>query len=353
MSASPFAEMPAETIADHLDRGQRLRVVHPGRPQDADGADVLAVAPPRARRPPSRRPAARRRARHRSPPTGRGSSTSRTSETMTYCCSSVLQHGAHRVDRVERLRHRRRCRRRTPARACRSATSACMRPAHSSSTSAIAAGRAGRRAVERRARRARAAGAPWPPTRAARTASPASSIGLVLDRCRWTAPPPRPPTRADRPTTCTERTTARSRRAGRRPATAWRVSCASRFEVWCSISSRRPWAASKKSPTRCAADDVEPTRRGHVVDEEAVALVGGDATGRRVRLDQVALLLEHGHLVAHGGRADLHARRVGDVGRPDRLRGGDVLLHDRPQDGCLAFVEHVRRQCGFVTSGWW
>ena len=87
-------------------------------------------------------------------------------------------------------------------------------------------------------------------------------------------------------------------------------------------------------------DRVEPAGRGHVVDEEAVALVGGDAPGRRVRLGEVALLLEHGHLVAHGGRADLHAGRIGDVRGPHRLRGGDVLLHDGSQDGGLAFVEH-------------
>ena len=97
---------------------------------------------------------------------------------------------------------------------------------------------------------------------------------------------------------------------------------------------------------------VEATGRGHVVDEEAVALVGGNAAGRRVRLGEVALLLEHGHLVAHGGRADLHAGRVGDVGGPHRLRGGDVLLHHGPQDGGLAFVEH-RSPSGRSAEGGW
>ena len=81
-------------------------------------------------------------------------------------------------------------------------------------------------------------------------------------------------------------------------------------------------------------------RRHEVVDEEAVALVGRDAPGRRVRLDEVALLLEHGHLVAHRRGRDAHAGRVGDVGGPDGKRRGDVLLHHRTQDRRLAFVEH-------------
>ena len=49
---------------------------------------------------------------------------------------------------------------------------------------------------------------------------------------------------------------------------------------------------------------------GEVVDEEAVALVGRDASGRGVRLDQVALLLEHRHLVAHRRRRHADARRA-------------------------------------------
>ena len=86
---------------------------------------------------------------------------------------------------------------------------------------------------------------------------------------------------------------------------------------------------------------VERARGGEVVDEEAVALVGGDPPGRRVRLDEVALLLEHGHLVAHRGRRHPHAGRVGDVGRTHRQRRGDVLLHDGAQDRGLAVVEHL------------
>ena len=93
-----------------------------------------------------------------------------------------------------------------------------------------------------------------------------------------------------------------------------------------------------------------PGRR-QVVDEEPVALVGRDAAGRRVRLDEVALLLEHGHLVAHRRRGHLHAGRVGDVGRAHGLRRGDVLLHDGAQDRGLAVVEHAGSQGYRVLTG--
>ena len=89
---------------------------------------------------------------------------------------------------------------------------------------------------------------------------------------------------------------------------------------------------------------VEATGCGDVVDEEPIALVGRDATGRGVRLRQIPLLLEHRHLVANGRRADPNAGQIGDVRRPDRLSRGDVLLHDGPENGGLAFVEHLALQ---------
>ena len=89
---------------------------------------------------------------------------------------------------------------------------------------------------------------------------------------------------------------------------------------------------------------IEQAGAGDVVDEEAVALVGRHPSGRRVRLGEVALLLQHGHLVAHGRGADLDPGRGGDVRRADGLGRGDVLLHDGPQDGRLAFVQHLAVQ---------
>ena len=86
--------------------------------------------------------------------------------------------------------------------------------------------------------------------------------------------------------------------------------------------------------------DLETTGFGHVVDEEAVALVGGNAARGCVGLGEIALLLEHGHLVAHRGRADLDPGRVGHMGGTDGLGRGDVLVNHRPQDGGSALVEH-------------
>ncbi len=53
---------------------------------------------------------------------------------------------------------------------------------------------------------------------------------------------------------------------------------------------------------------VEQSGCGEMVDEEAVALVRRDPPGRGVRLDEIALLFEHGHLVAHGRRRDARSR---------------------------------------------
>ncbi len=91
-------------------------------------------------------------------------------------------------------------------------------------------------------------------------------------------------------------------------------------------------------------DGVEPSGCRDVVDEEPVALVGRHSPGRGVRLRQVPLLLEHRHLVANRGRADMNAGRVGDVRRPHGLRRADVLLHDGSENGGLAFVEHLAVQ---------
>ena len=79
--------------------------------------------------------------------------------------------------------------------------------------------------------------------------------------------------------------------------------------------------------------------RAQVVDEEPVALVGGDPAGAGVGLGQVAVALEGRHLAAHRGRRDLDPGVAGDVGRADRLGRLDVLRHHGVQDGRLAVVE--------------
>ena len=102
-----------------------------------------------------------------------------------------------------------------------------------------------------------------------------------------------------------------------------------------------PVGGAEELPDLAARRGVETAGRGQVVDEEAVPLVGRDPPGRRVRLDEVALLLEHGHLVADRGRRHPDPGRVGDVGRTHRERRGDVLLDDGAQDRGLAVVEHA------------
>ena len=98
---------------------------------------------------------------------------------------------------------------------------------------------------------------------------------------------------------------------------------------------------SEKITDLAGRGPVESARRRQMIDEVPIALVGGDSTGRGVRLDQIPVLFELRHLVAHGRRRHANRRNVGDVTRTDRLRGRDVLLHHGGQDRCLAVVEHL------------
>jgi hypothetical protein len=78
---------------------------------------------------------------------------------------------------------------------------------------------------------------------------------------------------------------------------------------------------------------------GQAVDEEAVAGVGGHPAGAGVRLADVALLLEDGHVVAHRGRG--HAELVALHQRlaAHRLLGRHVVLDDGAEHLELAVIE--------------
>ena len=110
-------------------------------------------------------------------------------------------------------------------------------------------------------------------------------------------------------------------------ASSWLVSCRRSSSTWWA-----DWNTVKKSDTTRRCGRREARLAVEVVDEEAVAAVGGDPTGGRVGLHEVALALEHGHLVAHRGARHPEVARPRDGLRSHRLRGGDVLLHDGPED---------------------
>ena len=63
-----------------------------------------------------------------------------------------------------------------------------------------------------------------------------------------------------------------------------------------------------------------------LVNESAVPDVGGDAAGRGVRLRDVAFVLEHGELVADGGRGHAQPIPFGQGARPDGQRVRHVLF---------------------------
>src|SRR5207302_8371231 len=74
-----------------------------------------------------------------------------------------------------------------------------------------------------------------------------------------------------------------------------------------------------------APGELGPCGAGPVVDEPAVALVGGNPPGRGVRALYVAEVLEEGHVVAHGGCRDGQAVALTEGLRADRLADAHVL----------------------------
>ena len=105
-------------------------------------------------------------------------------------------------------------------------------------------------------------------------------------------------------------------------------------------------STSSTSPRTWAKNSLHLTLLGRaedaglqMINEVAIALVGGHAAGRGVGLGEVALALEGHHLGAHRGWRDREVGVVGDRGGADRLGGLDVLDHHGLQDGGLAGVE--------------
>jgi hypothetical protein len=82
-------------------------------------------------------------------------------------------------------------------------------------------------------------------------------------------------------------------------------------------------------------------RAHQVIDEKAVAAVGRDSPGRRVRLGEIAEVLEIGHDVAEAGRRELEAAAFRERAGADRLTAGDMLHDDLAQHLACAAVELV------------
>jgi hypothetical protein len=82
-----------------------------------------------------------------------------------------------------------------------------------------------------------------------------------------------------------------------------------------------------------------------LIDVRAVACVGGDTTGRRMRLHEVAAGLQLRHLVPHGCGADAEVVLLRERLRSDGLRGRHVLVDDRREDVRLALVEVGALHC--------
>ena len=120
---------------------------------------------------------------------------------------------------------------------------------------------------------------------------PVLVISTTQQPGRWSAAPARRAARS----TATARGTARPRPGG----------SAGRAAAPCGPTmSSRSSAPSRKRLDRPALGRRQRLDRGEPVDEQPVALVGRDPAGAGVRLGDVALVLERGHVVADRGRRD-------------------------------------------------
>jgi hypothetical protein len=101
-------------------------------------------------------------------------------------------------------------------------------------------------------------------------------------------------------------------------------------------SSRSYAPARKVSIARRSAE--EKGLIGEICHEKPVALVGRNPPGARVRLDDIALLFEHGHVVANSRGRDVQVVAVDERPGTNRLVGGHVVLDDGAQDRQLPVI---------------
>jgi hypothetical protein len=85
--------------------------------------------------------------------------------------------------------------------------------------------------------------------------------------------------------------------------------------------------------------------RAEPIDEQPVALVGGNASRAGVRLGDVTLFLQRGHVIANRGWGDTEVMLLHQRLGTDGLLAGDVIGHDGPQHIELAVV-HGPPPCG-------
>ncbi len=98
---------------------------------------------------------------------------------------------------------------------------------------------------------------------------------------------------------------------------------------------QRPWSCRGRpragGGSRRAGGLVQRAHLQQRVDEEAVALVGGDAPGGGVRGGDEARVLQVRHDVADGGRGQLQPGLARQRARADRLAVADIALDEDPQ----------------------
>ena len=160
-------------------------------------------------------------------------------------------------------------------------------------------------------------------------------------------------------------TTSSSRRGSSATASTCRTSDRASVGYCTTATCRVSWASSRterrSTSSRSTASDRKRLDRlalaggqrldlRQPVDEQPVALVGGDPAGGGVRLRDVALVLEHRHVVADGGRRDAEVVPIDQRLGADRLAGGDVVGDDRAEHLETPVVRRHRSPPGRSTE---
>ena len=97
--------------------------------------------------------------------------------------------------------------------------------------------------------------------------------------------------------------------------------------------------AGGKIPADAFALILAQSRGQQRIHIQAVGFIAGHAPGRHVRLDQVAHLLQVGHLIADGGAGYAQAAAFADGAAAHGGVGQDEILHDDLQDALFAIIE--------------
>ena len=144
------------------------------------------------------------------------------------------------------------------------------------------------------------------------------------------------------PPSCTSSTCETVARAndGYCTIATWPVSCVRARTVRTRTSSRSPGPSEERRDRRALRGREGPDL-GEVIDEDPIALVGGNAAGGGVRRGDELFVLEQRHVVADRGGRHTEGVPLDDRLAADGFACVDEVLHDRPQNLQSSIGDHL------------